>query len=329
MRRLSLEEIRNTSTKQLIAGLRMREFSILTSLGFWKLRAGMIVTGLVCRLIICLTGLTGELKGAGLNGIRYSSKAYKRTVKLLKIMTPVDCYGLFPHPECGMVVGFNHPSLGEILRFIYICIVQYKYQRNLFPVNLPWFEALMPIVNELEALGIYVMPILTPSTRNKMAKKADKETLSAIDSLATSLNLCYLEKCAEFIKDDDNVWVAPSATRQQYVFKTAEILHGDEKIEPQTMTLLASALIRSKVQECVFLAVCDVPPQNYKRGLNLFRTYRVGVGEALSMQDARDNVRKRCEKNTGRKFEEMFLMNIAKALIATGGGRFVCPFEEN
>ncbi|MBO4855415.1 hypothetical protein J5500_03370 [Candidatus Saccharibacteria bacterium] len=322
---LSLNEIRDSSTKELIAGLRERRFSLLKSLGFKKLRAGMIMTGFVCRMIVFLTGLRKAVRRAGSSGLRYSDPARKRIRKLLQIVTPVDRIGAFPHPDEGMVVGFNHPSLGEILRFIYICIVEYRHRRNLFPVNLPWYEALMPIADELEAIGIYITPILTPSTRAKMAKEADEETMKVIDELARGFNVRYLDDCVEFIRSEDNIWIAPSATRQATVFKTVGMMDGSEAIAPQTMTLVATGLVRGKVENCTFLSVCVIPPHKFKRGLNLFREYRIGVGKTMTMQDARENVRKRCEKNTGRMFEYMYLMNISEALIKYGGSRFICP----
>lgn len=325
MKKLSLKEIEEYRTRDLIEGLRERKFSLLGSMGFRKLRAGMFLTGLACRLIVFLSGLGFAVKKAGDRGLKMNAPARKRIGNLLRFLFPVDVKGEFPHPHHGMVVGFNHPSLGEILRMIYICIDNYKHNRNLFPVNLPWYEALMPIVEELEAIGIYVMPIITPATRDKMAKQTDEETMKVIDSLAKSLNLVYLEKCVEFIKDGDNIWIAPSATRQASVYKTLAMFSGDEAIEPKTMTLVASALIRAKVEECTFLPVAVIPSDKYSRGLNFFRHYRFGIGKALTMNDARENVRKRCEKNTGRKFEAMFLEEISRALIKNNGSRFVCP----
>ena len=325
MENKTLEEIRDSNTQDLIDGLRGQKFSLLKSMGFKKLRAEMVLTGLVCRTIVFLTGLTRAVRKAGDAGVKSSAKAFAKTRKLLQIVAPVDCYGTFPHHTCGMVVGFNHPSLGEILRCIYICMTQYRFHQNLFPVNLPWYEALMPIAKELEAIGIYIMPIITPSTRGKMAKVADAETLAVVDELSHAFNMRYLDKCTEFIKANENIWVAPSATRQHYVFKTPGTLSGDEKIEPQTMTLLATSLIRAGVKDCVFLPLCIVPPHGFGRGLNLFKTYRVGIGQELTMDDARENVRKRCEKNSGRKFEYEFLMKIAHALIKHNGSKFICP----
>lgn len=328
MHKTTLEEIRGSSTRDLVAALRGGSFSLLKSLGFEKLRAEMTLTGLLCRLIMFCTGLSGAIRRAGEDGIRRNSKAYKRMRRFLQIVAPVDCYGVFPHSDGGIVFGFNHPSLGELLRCIYICMTQYRFQHNLFPVNLPWYEALMPIADELEAIGIYIVPIITPSTRDKMAKTADHDTMIVIDEIARGFNTRYLDTCVDFIKDKQIIWVAPSATRQPYLFKTQAAMAGLEKVEPQTMTLLASALIRHKVTDCIFQAMCVVPPRNYGRGLNLFRSYKIGIGDVLSMADARENVRKRCEHNTGRMFEYMFLTNIAVALINTDGSRFICPSVE-
>ncbi len=325
MEKLSLEEIRQSNTKDLIEGLRSCKFSLLSSMGFRKMRAEMWLTGLICRLIVFLTGLHGAVKRAGPNSLKMNAKPKRKTARFLSAMTPVDLYGVFPHPHCGMVVGFNHPSLGEILRMIYVCVVEYRYQPNLFPVNLPWYEALMPIVHDLEALGIYIMPIITPSTREKMAKKADSNIMELVDILSKGFNYLCLQKCVDFIREGDNVWLAPSATRQASVFKTIEMFRGEEAIKPQTMTLLATALMLAKIEECVFLPIAVVPPLKNGRGLNLLRTYRIKAGELISMQTARENLRTRCEKNPGHKFEEMFLMEISKELIHIGGSHLICP----
>ena len=325
MKKLSLKEIEEYRTKDLIEGLRERKFSLLGSMGFRKLRAGMFVTGLICRLIIFLTGLRFAVRKAGERGLKLNAPARKRIAKLLRFLFPIDVRGTFPHPHQGMVVGFNHPSLGEILRMIYICVTEYKHHRNLFPVNLPWYEALMPIVNELEAIGIYVMPIITPATRAKMAKVADEETIRVIDDLAKSFNMVYLEKCVEFAESIDNIWIAPSATRQASVYKTMEMFSGTEAIEPKTMTLVATALTRAKVEQCEFLPIAVVPPEGYGRGLNFFRRYRIGIGKPFTMTEARENIRVRCEGNPGRKFEAMFLEEISRELIKIDGTSFICP----
>ena len=326
MRELSLSEIRNLSTSELVDGLRKQEYSLLQSLGFRKLRAEMNFTGLICRMIITLTGLRKEFKSSP-NGVKLNSRARKRTERLLHFAAPARINGEFPTPASGMVVGFNHPSLGEILRFIYICMTVYRDKRNLFPVNLPWYEALMPIVGELETLGIYIMPVITPSTRDKMARVAGDETMEVVFRLSSAMNTLYLSKCAEFIKNQDNIWLAPSATRRRFVFDTRACVNGEEEIKPQTMTLLAIQLKRSGVTECDFLPVGVSPCFNFRRGLNLFRRYTLIPSDIIPFDEVVDLARERYSDCGGSRLEHDFRIKIASRLVQVGKIELVCPFS--
>ena len=313
MRKLSLGEIRAMPATDVVSGLRGRQFSLLQSLGFHKMRAEMNFTGFVCRAIIAMTGLSKEPSPDDPHIMNLKSRGRQRVVRILDKAAPCSMKGYFQHLECGMVVGFNHPSLGEILRFIRICAEKFGSRINLFPVNLPWYEAIMPIVHDLEKIGVYVMPVITPSTKRKMAKKANTETMAVVEDLSTALNGLYLQKCAEFIKNNDNIWVAPTATRQKTVFKSRECRDGLERIEPQTMTLLALYLRRNHIKECTFQVVGVVPPGGFKRGLNLFGKYRMGIGDAISM----DVVNEKCRNQmpcTGSEFEYDFLTRIARVV---------------
>ncbi len=324
MKKLSLAEVRELSAPELVERLRNRDFSLLQSLGFRKLRAEMNFTGIVCRSFVNLTGFSAQLKKSN-GGPLGDSPARRRVCKVLGAAAPGLIKGKLPHFDEGMVVGFNHPSLGEILRFIYICITEYRSQRNLFPVNQPWYEALMPIVHELEQLGIYIMPVITPSTRRKMAKTADEETMQLIDNLSAELNILYLKKCVEFIKSNDNVWLAPSATRQRTVFTSSECVNGDKEIKPQTMTYLAITLKRGRVSNCKFLPIGVNPCPNFKRGLNLFKQYRLSVGEAIDFSEVIEKARTQCKKCAGSEFEHDFLMKIAYLLLGIDGQELVFP----
>lgn len=318
MKRLSLDEIRDSSTEAIELGLRNREFSLLQSLGCHKLRAEMNFTGFVCRTIVFCAGLSRKRRRTDLG---WPLVAQRRIGGLLRKVAPAEVIGKFPHPEYGMAFGFNHPSLGEILRFLHISIDTYGYKRNLYPVNLPWYEALMPIVDILEACGIYIMPIITPSTKNKMAKALDDESMEVVKSLATGFNARYIKACGEYAKAGDNIWLAPSATRQRTVFKSRACLDGTEKIEPQTMSLLASSVARTKIDAFDFLPVAAIPPQKFGRGLNLFKTYRIVVGEPFILSEARSNTRE-------RKFERLFLTEIADMLAFVGADHLILPEDD-
>ncbi len=324
MRKLSLDEIKAMPATDIVNGLRGRQFSLLQSLGFHKMRAEMNFTGFVCWAIIALTGLRKEASPETPRTMNLKSKGRRKVEKILERAAPCTLKGDPPHFECGTVFGFNHPSLGEILRFILICVKKYHDRVNLFPVNLPWFEAIMPIVHDLEKIGIYVMPIITPSTRSKMAKKADSNTMEVVDSLSNELKTLYLQKCVEFIKAGDSIWVAPSATRQKTVFRSVGCKNGEVAIEPQTMTLLALTLKRYKITDCNFQVIGVMPPEDFGRGLNLFRTYNLGMGSSISMESAIGAARERMPCG-GSRFEFDFLSNIASTVSGLKGKNIVIP----
>jgi hypothetical protein len=323
MKKLSLDEIKAMSADEVVDGLRKRKFSLLQSMGFRKLRAEMNLTGFACWAIIALTGLRKEVKPEP-HPMNLESKGRKRVLKILRKAAPCSVKGYLPHNECGTALGFNHPSLGEILRFIYICVSEYRDKINLFPVNLPWYEAIMPIVNELEEIGIFIMPVITPSTRRKMAKKADANTMAVVDDLSVALNTLYLRRCVDFIKFNNNVWVAPTATRQRTVFKTVGCSSGIIAIEPQTMTLLTISLMRGRVKECKFQVVGVAPPEDFGRGLNLFKPYKMGVGDSISLSAAWEEARKTLDFG-GSEFELDFLSRIARIVKALGRPDLIAP----
>ena len=326
MKKLSLDEIRAMPPAEVVDGLRKRRFSLLQSLGFRKLRTEMKLTGFVCWAIIAPTGLRKEVNPEP-HPINLQSKGRAKVEKILRKAAPCTLKGYLPNPDYGMAIGFNHPSLGEILRFIYICVQAKNQKINLFPVNLPWYEAIMPIVNELEEIGIFVMPVITPSTRRKMAKNADETTMAVVDDLSKALNALYLQKCVEFIKSGNRVWVAPTATRQRTVFKTDACRFGMEAIEPQTMTFLAIALRRSKIQDCLFQVIGVKPPEDFGRGLNLFKVYNMAVGAEMSLQTALFEARSKLECG-GSSFEHSFLLKIANAVESLGGKDIIVPKTE-
>lgn len=60
-------------------------------------------------------------------------------------------YMTFPKgTKNGLVVGFNHPSLGEIGRIMMMKADIMGDSMMLFPVNLPWYEALAPFYDDIK-----------------------------------------------------------------------------------------------------------------------------------------------------------------------------------
>jgi hypothetical protein len=86
MENKTLEEIRDSNTQDLIDGLRGQKFSLLKSMGFKKLRAEMVLTGLVCRTIVFLTGLTRAVRKAGDAGVKSSAKAFAKQESCCRLL---------------------------------------------------------------------------------------------------------------------------------------------------------------------------------------------------------------------------------------------------
>ena len=284
----------------------------------------MKLTGFACWAIIAPTGLRKEVNPEP-HPLNMQSKGRKKVEKILKRAAPCTLSGYLPNPDNGMAICFNHPSLGEILRFIYICVQSEVKKINLFPVNLPWYEAIMPIVNELEEIGIYVMPVITPSTLGKMAKKADEATMKVVNDLSVALNALYLQKCVEFINAGNRIWVAPTATRQRTVFKSKACEDKTEEVKPQTMTFLTLALRRSG--NCLFQTVGVKPPDDFSRGLNLFKNYDMKVGTSIPLKTALEEARHKLPCG-GSELEHGLLSKIADAVKSLRGRDLVWPGSE-
>ena len=330
-------EVIRRSGEGIIKGLRNREFSILQSLGLHKMKAEMNFTGFICHLVVFLSGVTIRKRFDR----HWQKYARKHIAGVLRLFAPVKITGTFPNPNYGMAIGFNHPSLGEILRFIHVSISTYGHQKNLYPVNLPWYEALMPIADVLEACGIYIMPIITPSTTKKMEKALDGESMKVVAKLSSSFHARYFDACAECAKDGHKIWVAPSATRQRTVFQSLACARADEQIHPQTMSLMVD-MITHKVKNLERFDVLPVavkPPKHFGRFLNLFRKYEFRIGEMMSLDEIkrlRKNPKQIKVKEANGKertidvnmFEWTFLHNIATALREMGGRDLIIPDEE-
>lgn len=233
----------------------------------------------------------------------------------------------FPKPESGFVIGFNHPSLGEIIRLMGICMLTYPDNDYLFPVNVVWYEALAPIIPRLSNFGFTLMPVITPSARQTLLKHSKKIAARVqVNRLARGFANTYMDRSAEFVNDGQIVLVAPSATRKAHLYPNEKVAKGQAPIEPQTMTLLAMRLIKEKVEHFAFIPVAVVAPEGASRGLNLLDNYTIIPWYAISD----DMVRKKCQEREpncdGRCFERYFLDAIARALKANGAeNRIIGP----
>ena len=323
MRRLPVQDVMDMTTVDLIDGLRARDFSLLESAGCHRLRREMHIPGFLCRFTV---NTAFALSGGKRKTLRSYNKVRQKLSKLLDKVTPAEINGNFPtDADRALVIGFNHPSLGEIGRFVGVCMRDYGRRKHLFPVNLPWYEALMPIVGRLEEIGIYITPIITPSAYEKIKAYASDEWLEQLDAVRTGFSNHYMKLCVKFAEEGGVIWVAPSATRRRTVFNSADECSMKVACMPQTMSLLATALVRAKVTECDFVPVGIQPPNGFKPGLNLFKTYRLSVGESIPMSEASNLLRERLPSGRGRRLDHEFLSRIAKQVSVLGSSDIIYP----
>lgn len=320
----TIRQLASMPVAQLISGLEKEEFSVLKCAHSAKLRAEMRGTGLVCRAVLWLARV---LSGGG-DKYRNIFRMRKKLASMLAWGAPCKIKGKPEREADCIVMGFNHPSLGEIARFVYVHLKYFDGRFSLFPVNLPWYEALAPRSEILWHLGIILVPILTPSTLKKMSKNVSKSERDDLQSLASALNNHYIREVQRLAKDEKCViWVAPSATREAAVFKTEALMNDQERIEPQTMTLLATALSRTGVKyELIPVAVA--PAKRAGRGLNLFKEYNLNFVQSMSPDYVEYLRTTNSPRYRGRQLEFKFREQVAWALMHLKRGDLVCAYED-
>ena len=325
MRKVPLEDIQVKKSSQIVDDLRHRRYSLLDSLGCRKLRREMAIPGFISRLIVHFLCRMAVRK----DGENWPARVKRALIKLFDRFAKYELVGTMPENVHGMVIGFNHPSLGEILRLIGLVAKYYPNSRYLFPVNLPWYEALCPVIDQMQDVGFYLTPIITPSTRRKITKVADAEKAQIADSINVGFNRIYLDLCKEFVDNWDVILVAPSATRQATLFKTDAALAHEERIEPQTMSLLASTISRgSGPVDCRYQTIAVIPPANYAKGLNLCSTYKFVLGSSFTSNSVKQLCREKYGSGfNGRRFDYDFACEIGRQLFRSGATKLIAPLE--
>ena len=222
-------------------------------------------------------------------------------MKTLSRLAPGSYDGMPKDFRHGLVVGFNHPSLGEIGRIMTMKIDIMGDRLTCFPVNLPWYEALAPNYDRIRRLGFIITPTITPSTWEKMNLNEGTELYEEGNRLKREFREIYTRLSHDIVKDGGVVFVAPSATRQTTVFKNEEEYQKKEDIIP-TMSMLALKLYADPEMKCAFLPMAVLPPEGYKRGLNIKKRYRLIPGKIMTA----DYVRRKYMKNPKAKRLEGF-----------------------
>lgn len=288
----------------------------------------MFFPGLVCTILVRILCFLAKREDRR----NWTSVIKTYIVKVLEKFAPYQMMeeDKVPINRGGLVLGFNHPSLGEILRLISLVAKEYPNHRYLFPVNLPWYEALCPVVDKLEASGIYITPVITPSTRQKIERVAGPAMAEKIAPIALSFNGVYLNFCRDFAMTGDIILIAPSATRQQTVYNTDFELCQRKKIEPQTMSLLVQTM-QKRVEKCTleFVPIAIMPPANFKRGLNLKELYKIGISEIFGFEEAAALANDKYGAFRGRRFDFEFLARISRRLFRMGKHEMIAPLSSD
>lgn len=279
----SKAELSGLSAEEIIEKIQHENYSLLDSLGAQKLRKEMIPVGKICNTVVNYL-FRGSHKF--LTAEEQDKKVRQNLLKTFGKLTPSTYKNLPPLHGKGLVVGFNHPSLGEIPRLIAMKIATMEDSLICFPVNLPWYEALAPNYNHLYRLGIVITPTITPSTWRKIGLKEGSKLYEDGQRLKKDFKNIYTKLSSEIIQSGGVIFVAPSATRQATVFQTEEAYNGTEDIIP-TMSVLAIKLLSNPKATCDFLPLSVLPPQGYSRGLNLGKKYQLIPGNPMSAQEIR------------------------------------------
>ena len=290
----------------MIDKIQHEDYSLLSTLGAEDLRKEMVNVGRVCNAAVNYffqtTGPKNDIE-------KHNRAARKKLVKVLSKITPGSYQGMPKDSENGLVIGFNHPSLGEIARILVMKIDIMGDKPMYFPVNLPWYEALMPNYEKIKRLGIILTPTITPSTWRKMNLKEGSWRYEQGKRLKKEFRDIYTNLSHEAVKEGGVIFVAPSATRQETVFKTEEAYHGDGEITP-TMSLLAVKLYADPEMKCDFLPMAVLPPKGFSRGLNFRKKYKLIPGKTMTA----NYIRKKYFKNKNVKKLDGFDLEFHKRI---------------
>lgn len=303
-------ELKTLSAEEIIEKIKYDNYSLLTTLGAENLRKEMVTVGKACNAAVNYFFLT---TGPKYNTEKHNIAAQKKLVKTLARLAPGSYSNIPRESKHGLVVGFNHPSLGEIGRIMSMKVDLMPGKLTIFPVNLPWYEALAPNYDRIKRLGFVITPTITPATWKKMGLKEGTLLYNEGKRIKKEFRDLYTKSSHDIVKNGGVVFVAPSATRQATVFKTEEEYNKETEIIP-TMSMLAVKLYSDPEMDCDFLPLAIEPPKDYKRGLNFYKKYRLRGGEVMTAKYIRRKYFKSEKPERLVGFDYEFLERITKEL---------------
>lgn len=303
-------ELKTLSAEEIIEKIKYDDYSLLAALGAENLRKEMVPVGKACNAAVNYFFLT---TGPKHNKEKHNQAAQKKLVKTLAKLAPGSYSNIPKDSTHGLVVGFNHPSLGEIGRIMSMKVDMMPEKLTIFPVNLPWYEALAPNYDRIARLGFIITPTITPATWKKMDLKEGSLLEQEGKRIKREFRDLYTKSSHDIVKNGGVVFVAPSATRQATVFKTEEEYNKESDIIP-TMSMLAVKLFSDPKMDCDFLPLAIEPPKDYKRGLNFYKKYRLRGGDVMTAKYIRKKYFKSENPERLVGFDYDFLERIAAKL---------------
>ena len=277
------KELAELPAEEIIDKIQHENYSLLDSLGAEDLRQEMVTVGKACNTAInYFFGTTGPKN----DPTKHVKAARRKLVKVLSKITPGSYDGMPKDSENGIVIGFNHPSLGEIARIMTMKVDIMGDKPMYFPVNLPWYEALATNFDRIKKLGIIITPTITPSTWKKMNLKEGSDLYESANRLKKEFRDIYTNLSHDAMLYGGVIFVAPSATRQATVFKNKAEYEKEEPIIP-TMSMLALKLYSDPEMNCDFLPMAVLPPEGFKRGLNFGKKYKLIPGKVMTAKEIR------------------------------------------
>jgi len=251
------------------------------------------IVGPVCRLVLWYVLLGGR----GPKDAEYWRKKRAKTVRAIRRFFPDNVSGTVPGTARGLIVGFNHPTLHEILSLIAWSLERYPDRRNNYPTNLPWYESICTVAPDIRKLGVWITPLITQSTFSKLEKvhKGDEKTIDVLAQARDILLNHYFKAAVEFELTGDNTFSAPSAGRQVTIYPGEAAFQQDPgaaKLLPAMSGLMfrIARANRERKPDAIFLPVTVIPPKYRIRrlkGRKLCRRYNMIVGRGIPMEEAR------------------------------------------
>lgn len=260
--KISINEISKKGPSRIIDDISNAHYSLLRSLGFGHYNLIYFWVRIVCWCFLRLA----RHRSKRYHGLRRSIAFRNSLGTIVSRVMPfvIDDPDALPilekrderkYLDCGLVIGFNHPTLGDMVRLMAICMLGFDLKHYLFPVDIVWYEALVPLLEKLTAYGLTLAPIITPSTKEVLKRHCDDDL---VDNLAFGFSQAYAALSEDFIRDKQVVVAAPNVDMK---------LHN--------------------VDHAV-LPIAVIPPRYCSKGLNPLRRYQFSPCEVLEAEDSEE-----------------------------------------